>query len=138
VRLGSGKYPTSLKKISKPPPLLYLKGKLKSKSNVAIIGTRDISQYADTSVRQAVDLFVKHNYGVVSGLAMGIDTLAHKYSILYKGYTLAVMPNSLDYIYPKENYWLANSILDNGGGVLSELPIGINRGKRSFVERKVT
>jgi DNA protecting protein DprA len=127
-------YPDSLKDIYQSPPMLYVRGKLKKRTNIAVIGTRETSNFAAGTVEKFVSGLTPQN-GVVSGLALGIDTLAHKAALDKDIYTIAVLPNSLDHIYPKENYELANRILDNDGALISELSIGINRGKKSFVER---
>ena len=128
-------YPESLKSISQSPPMIYVKGELKSTKNIAIVGTRDVSEFASGTIKKFVSNLVKSEHGVVSGLALGIDTLAHRIALENNIYTIAVLPNSLDHIYPKENYELANKILEQDGTLISELAIGINRGKKSFVER---
>ncbi len=127
-------FPKSLKSIDQCPPLLFYKGELKQKENVAIIGSRNTTSHAEKTVEFFLNGLSKKN-GVVSGLALGVDTLAHKMSLDKGIYNIAVVANSLNSIYPKENYKLANRIIDNGGCIISELAIGINRGKKSFVER---
>lgn len=129
------RYPAKLKRISDPPPLLYYKGNLRRQNLVAIVGTRNPTKIADKVIPLIVEVFNKHGYGIVSGLAKGIDSIAHSSAIEQKAYTLAVMPNSLDTIYPKENYGLANLILESGGALVSELAFGISHGKKSFVQR---
>jgi DNA processing protein len=128
-------YPAKLKKLKTPPPLLYFRGTLRRKKLVAIVGTRTPTKLAYRTIPLLVEVFNKHGYGIVSGLALGIDSIAHKASIEQRAYTLAVMPNSLDTIYPKENYDLANLILKGNGAIVSELAFGISHGKRSFVQR---
>jgi DNA protecting protein DprA len=129
------KYPAKLKKIAAPPPLLYYKGTLRRKNLVAIVGTRKPTKMAAKIISLLVEIFNKHGYGIVSGLALGIDSIAHEAANDQNVYTLAVMPNSLDTIYPKENYRLANLILEKGGALASELVFGISHGKKSFVQR---
>ncbi|WP_266366649.1 DNA-processing protein DprA [Tellurirhabdus rosea] len=131
----SSQYPKSLYDIKDKPPLLFIKGKLNRRPLVAVVGTRDISQHAERITSKIVRSLTHNGVGVVSGLALGIDAIAHKNSIDQYGYTIAVMPNSLDTIYPKDNIKLANEILDGGGALISELAFNINRGKKSFVER---
>jgi DNA protecting protein DprA len=131
----SPEYPSKLKELSKAPPLLYIKGHLKNERNVAIVGSRITSQFADETVSKIVKIFLENNYGTVSGLAYGIDKMAHEHTLNNKGYTVAVLPNSLDYVYPKEHISLANEILDKGGAIVSEVPKGINLGKKGFVQR---
>lgn len=128
-------YPKQLKQIKNYPPILFIKGKLKKQENVAVIGSRETSEYAHDSVRKVVELFADQKFGIVSGLALGIDSLAHMFAIMKKAYTISVLATPLNSIYPKENYGLAADILEHGGALISELPFGINRGRKSFVER---
>jgi len=127
-------YPENLRKINQPPPMLYIKGKFLKKINIAIVGTRNASEYAQATVDE-ITKGLSNGHGVVSGLAVGIDTIAHLSAIRKSLYTIAVMPVSLDHVYPRTNYKLANDIIEYGGCLLSELAIGINRGRKSFVER---
>ncbi|GHC57647.1 DNA-processing protein DprA [Ulvibacter litoralis] len=132
----SENYPKSLKNISTFPPILYVKGKVEFPEKLsAVIGSRDVSKYAEKVTNQIVKWLEEEGFGVVSGLALGIDTFAHKHSCKNNIYNLAVLPHSLDSIYPKENYGLASEILDMGGSLVSENIFNINRGKRSFVQR---
>jgi DNA processing protein len=134
ISIYDKRYPKQLRGIYQAPPILYVKGCLKDKSNIAIVGTRDSSKYAINTIENYIKELDERN-GVVSGLAIGIDSIAHKIALDYKIYTIAVMPNSLDHVYPKENIKLANEIINNDGCLVSELPLGLNRGKKSFVER---
>jgi DNA protecting protein DprA len=129
------RYPAKLKRISSPPPLLYYKGTLRRNKLAAIVGTRKPTNMASKMIPLLVEVFNKHGYGIVSGLAFGIDSIAHQAALEQSVYTLSVMPNALDSIYPKEHYKLANQILDSGGALVSELAFGISHGKKSFVQR---
>lgn len=132
----SKKYPAKLKSISDPPPILYYRGSpLRKKRLVAIVGTRNASKIASQIISVLIEIFNRHDFGIVSGLALGIDSLAHKSAIENKAYTVAIMAGALNDIYPKENFSLANEIMDSGGTLVSELPFGISHGKRSFVMR---
>lgn len=128
-------YPICLRNISDAPPVIYYKGILRTDKLAAVIGSRKISKYAKKITNQVVDWLNDFEFGVVSGLALGIDTLAHERAVENKQYTIAVLPNSLDTIYPPTNYKLANEIIDSGGCLISEMIFGINRGKQSFVQR---
>lgn len=128
-------YPKLLKLINDAPPIIYYRGMLKEIPNVAVVGSRNISQYATKITNQVVDWLNELNFGVVSGLALGIDTIAHQRAIENNQYTIAVLPNSLDNIYPLSNFKLANQILESGGCLISEMTFGINRGNKSFVQR---
>jgi DNA processing protein len=128
-------YPENLKAIKDAPPVLYIKGELRKTKNAAVVGSRDISDFAESNTHKVSKWLHDEEFSIVSGLAEGIDTLAHQYAINNKIYTIAVLPNSLDSIYPKSNYGLAVDILNSGGCLVSETLFNINRGKRSFVQR---
>jgi DNA protecting protein DprA len=131
----SSRYPKQLLKLKDYPPILYVKGKLKKANLAAIVGSRNASKIAPELVHSMAKVFIKHKIGIISGLALGIDALAHSATVNEGGYTIAVLPTSLDNIYPLENYGIANKILQAKGALISEIPIGINRGKLSFIER---
>jgi DNA processing protein len=129
-------YPKSLSLIKDRPPLLFYKGNLPTERQIAIVGSRKTSSLAKKITENIVAWITSDlDFGVVSGLALGIDTFAHQAAIERNKYTLAVLPNSLDTIYPKEHYGLAYEILEKGGCLISELSFGINRGKKAFVQR---
>jgi DNA protecting protein DprA len=134
ITIYNTQYPEQLRSIYQAPPILYTKGSFKQKSNIAIVGTRESTTYADVTIDNYIKSLDGRN-GVVSGLALGIDSIAHKLALKHNVYTIAVMPNSLDHVYPKDNLRLANEIIQGDGCLVSELPTGINRGKKSFVER---
>lgn len=128
-------YPKNLKKIKDAPPVLYIKGLLKESKNAAVVGSRKVSDFADKNTKKVIDWLNDEGFSIISGLAEGIDTFAHTYALKNNQYTIAVLPNSLDSIYPKTNYGLACEILYSGGCLISETIFNINRGKRSFVQR---
>lgn len=115
-------YPQSLKKVCKTKPKIYAMGNLnllKNKS-IAIVGSRKNTEYGEKyAAKFAYEL---SNFGitVVSGLAIGIDTIAHKYSMENKGHTIAVLGSGLKKIYPPENKELFYNILKNDGCVISK------------------
>lgn len=137
VPFFSNEYPKKLLNlsVSDRPPILFLKGEVKQVPSVAIVGTRNTSPYGEKLAKYISGLFAENNFTIISGLAKGIDSIAHKTALEMNKNTISVLPNSLETIYPIENYKLANDILEKGGGLISELPFGINRGKRSFVQR---
>lgn len=121
-------YPRTLKKIKNPPCLLYYKGDLQSAGNpiLAVVGTRKTSAYGRQAAYQiSVDL-VKSGLGIVSGLALGIDAIAHKAAIEVGGTTIAVLGSGLDRqnFYPQANRALSEKIVSSGGAVISEYPPG--------------
>lgn len=129
-------YPKQLHYLNDKPPILYVKGELpKRRELAAVVGSREVSSHAPAITNVIVDILSQCEYGIVSGLALGIDTFAHERALDCNQYTMAVMPNSLEKVYPHENYKLAKRIEDSGGSLVSELIFGINRGKSSFVQR---
>lgn len=137
VPFDSQNYPKALRTIATPPPMIFMKGQVVNGklNHVAVVGSRKITAFAEAAINELVSSLSTMDVSIVSGLAYGIDTLAHAYALKYNLNTIAVLPNPLNHVYPKENLPLANRILDNGGTILSELPIGINLGKRGFVQR---
>jgi DNA processing protein len=132
----SKNYPAKLRAIKDAPPLLYLRGaKLRKNKLVAIVGTRDSTKVAEKVIPLLIEIFNRHDYGIVSGLALGIDSIAHKAAINQNAYTVAILAGALNDIYPKENFKLANEILESRGTLISELPFGVSHGKKSFVMR---
>jgi len=118
-------YPVLLKKIDDPPVLLFVKGELRQndKKCIAIVGTRNSSTYGKlVTERFARELALK-DFTIVSGLARGIDTIAHKTVLSVGGNTIAVLGSSVDIIYPEENLKLSQAITGQGA-VISEFPMG--------------
>lgn len=113
-------YPRDLLIIKDFPPLLFVKGNMSSINLAAIVGTREPSPLAHSKTVFIVKTFAEHSHGIISGLALGIDTLAHEAALKYNLLTSAVIPTSIDNIYPKENLALANNIIEKGGAIISE------------------
>lgn len=131
------KYPLLYKKIKKPPVFLYVKGNLsllKYQKSIAIVGTRDCSIHGEKIARNTSKYFAERDFNIVSGLALGIDTAAHKGAITVKGKTTAVVVDVKE-IFPSENKQLAEDILACNGILISENEPGafVNRGL--FVSR---
>ena len=119
------KYPTWLREIPDRPPVIYVKGTLPpGRRYVACIGTRKPSRFGELATQRITTHLVENGWSIVSGLALGVDTLAHQAALDAKGYTVAVMANGLETIYPKKSKALAYRILDAGGAWLSEQPFG--------------
>jgi DNA processing protein len=119
-------YPPQLLEIFAPPPALFYRGKLSDPTlpHIAIVGTR---QPTGTGVATAFNIardFGKLGFPVVSGLALGIDAIAHKGCVEGCGTTFAILASGPDEVYPKTNRSLAQRILETGGGILSEYPPG--------------
>jgi DNA processing protein len=118
-------YPIRLKEIYDPPPLLYLRGELKKEDDFAlsIVGSRKTSPYGRWITEKISQEIVRQGITIVSGMARGIDSVAHGGAISGGGRTLAVLGCGIDVIYPPENRNLFGQIIDHGA-VLSEFPMG--------------
>jgi DNA processing protein len=129
-------YPTNLRQIDAPPPVLFVRGELLVEDAwaVAIVGTRRATVYGrEVALRFATDL-TQAGVTIVSGLARGIDAVAHDSALKSGGRTLAVMGNGLDIIYPPEHRSLAKRIIEQGA-VLSEYTLGVQPEGRNFPAR---
>ncbi len=119
-------YPKLLKEIYNPPQILYYLGNLDALSefSLAVVGSRRYSAYG----KETVDYFTKElavsGLTIISGLALGIDSLAHKAALEASGKTVGVLACGLDQIYPVSNRQLAKNIIKSGGAILSEYPLG--------------
>ncbi|MFC1625176.1 DNA-processing protein DprA [Patescibacteria group bacterium] len=129
-------YPKNLIGLDDAPIILYVKGKLldKDEKSIAVVGTRRNTLYGETITRSFTKDLVKSGFTIVSGLARGIDTLAHKTAIEQKGRTIAVLGCGLDQVYPPENTGLSEEIVKNGA-VISEYPLGYQIKASNFVSR---
>lgn len=116
-------YPAYLQQIYDPPWVLYLKGKKSHlESNcISVVGTRTPSQYGIDAVKLLLPPLIQNNWTIVSGLAIGIDTEAHRIALREKGKTIAVLGSGFDYFYPPQNQNLASSI-GKDQLLLSEFP----------------
>ncbi|NIA18317.1 MAG: DNA-protecting protein DprA, partial [Actinobacteria bacterium] len=132
-------YPKPLKEIYGPPALIYYRGLLSEDEefNLAVVGSRKYSSYGQMAVEQIVEDLAKNNLTIVSGLALGIDALAHNATLKARGRTIAVLGSGLDKqsIYPSSNRYLADKIVDSGGAIISEFPIGSPPLKHHFPQR---
>jgi DNA processing protein len=130
------KYPTLLKKTADPPLVLFHKGELPDSLPpcLAVVGTRTPSQYGKTVTEKLVGDLVHNGIAIVSGLARGIDTVAHQSALNYGGKTIAVLGNGLDRIYPPENRKIFQSIQEKGV-LFSEFFIGTGPDAVNFPRR---
>jgi len=129
-------YPKSLKEIEQPPPVLYLRGALLPEDDwaVAVVGTRRLSAYGRQVTEQIAGALAQNGIAVVSGLARGIDGVAHQAAINAGGRTLAVLGSGVDRIYPPEHRRLAEQIIANGG-LLSDYAPGTAPDAANFPPR---
>ena len=134
VALSDPEYPGRLKEIYDPPVVLYVRGKVEllSRPGIAVVGTRHPTPYGTgMSERLSTDL-AAHGLVIISGMARGVDTAAHRGAISAKGKTIAVFGTGIDVMYPKENTRLAEHILALEGALISEFPVGTFAAPQNF------
>jgi len=137
VTFSCPEYPERLKEIYDPPPVLWLRGaaSLLSRPAIAVVGTRHPSPYGSGVAEMiARDLAVRRLL-IVSGMARGIDSCAHRGALAARMPTVAVWGTGIDVVYPKENKKLAEEILAGGGAIISELPMGTFPAPQNFPRR---
>jgi DNA processing protein len=124
VHLEDQRYPTLLKQIYDPPPVLYVKGELTKQDNlsVAIVGSRHCSLYGQEQASRLAHLLAASGFTIVSGMARGIDTACHQGALAATGRTIAVQGCGLANVFPPENAALFEMI-SQSGACLSELPL---------------
>ncbi len=130
-------YPLLLKRIYDPPLLLFVKGNgLAVKQDcLGIVGTRLVSDYGKRITKELAGALSKYGLVIVSGLARGVDTIAHKETLSVGGITLAVLGCGLDRVYPAENKKLFDEIVEKDGALLSEFPFGTKPDAGNFPQR---
>jgi len=126
-------YPKALREIHDPPLALYMQGNLESRDKhaIGIVGTRRATHYGLDCAAQFATQLVQTGFTVVSGLAEGVDTAAHKAALKAKGRTLAVLGGALDRLYPTSNKDLAREIAEHGA-VISEFSFGREPDRTTF------
>lgn len=137
IRIDEKEYPNQLKNIKNPPKQLYVKGNIDNlrEYGLAVIGSRHCSNYGRKICIEFTKNLVSYNLIIISGLAVGIDSCAHRACLEVKGKTIAVLPSGLNNIYPKNNKDLLNRIIENGGTVISEYPPDFEKTSESCRER---
>jgi DNA processing protein len=131
-------YPESLKNIDQPPFILYWRGETSLPTiRIAMIGTRKFSSYGEKVCRYIAKDLAKSGITIVSGLALGIDGIAHDEALNQGGHAVAVLGGGVDdaSIYPASNLTLAHRILNGGGAILSEYPPGTQPRSEYFPAR---
>jgi DNA processing protein len=118
-------YPDLLREIDQAPPVIYLKGALTPTDafSVAVVGTRKVSDYGQQVTRDTCTYLAARGLTIVSGLARGVDALAHQHALKAGGRTIAVWGSGVDVIYPPEHRKLASAIVENGA-LISDYPLG--------------
>jgi DNA processing protein len=109
-------YPDKLMNIDQPPPVIYIRGSIKAEDRwaVAIVGTRRVTSYGRQVTEQISTYLARNGLTVVSGLARGVDGVAHQTTLANNGRTIAVLGSGIDQIYPPEHRQLAEKIIENG------------------------
>ncbi len=130
-------YPRRLLNCYDPPTLLYFKGSadLNQSRIVSIIGTRNNTNYGKHITEKLVQGLSEHNILVVSGLAFGIDAIAHKAAIKYNCATVGVLAHGLDQVYPGQHLGLAKEMIKSGGGLLTEFRSKTDPDRHNFPTR---
>ena len=138
IRPQEADFTKVLASIALMPKMLYYGGKLPEKhvSSVAIVGARRHTEYGEEVAYRAAYELAKRGVVIISGLALGIDSIAHRAALDAGGRTIAVLGTPIDQIYPVRHTDLARRIIDSGGAVISEYPPGMSLDyKRSFLAR---
>jgi DNA processing protein len=119
-------YPKLLREIYDPPIMLWIKGdrSILDTAAVSVVGTRKAGNYGRKMAAKFSKALVKHGLTIISGLAYGIDGVAHKATVEAGGRTVAVLGSGIDWIYPSDHKGLASKIVETGGAVISEFPLG--------------
>jgi DNA processing protein len=139
VAASSDKYPERLREIYDPPLCLYVRGKadvlpeLENRS-LAVVGSRRMTRYGQEMAERLTIAAARAGWIIVSGLALGVDTIAHSSTLRAEGTTVAVLGSGLGRIYPEQNVNLARAISQNGA-VISELPMNTTPDRRWFPMR---
>ena len=125
INFKDNDFPENLKNMKKDKPLLlWYKGNLNVGKSIAVVGSRNMIPETAKIVNEFVEKACEQDYNIISGLAIGVDTEAHKAALKNNSKTVAILPSSLDNIVPSQNKELANEILDKDGLLLSEYPLG--------------
>jgi len=137
LTFGCEAYPERLKEIYDPPPVLWVRGRkeLLVQSSIAVVGTRHPTPYGTGMAESLSRDLAARGLLIVSGMARGIDTHAHKGALAAGKPTVAVWGTGADVIYPKENKKLAEDIVAGGGTIVSELPLGTFPAPQNFPRR---
>ena len=137
LNIENNLYPETLRKIKNPPKKLYVCGnKMVLNSNcISVVGSRTNTKYGEKWCKKFVKEFINYGVTIVSGMALGIDKIAHESAINNGGTTIAVMPSGFNNIYPKENLKLYEQIILSGGCVITEYNPTEKASSKKFLER---
>lgn len=137
VTFACPEYPERLKEIYDPPPVLWVRGdvRLLKRPAIAVVGTRHPSPYGTGMAEMLARDLAARRLLIVSGMARGIDSYAHKGALAARMPTVAVWGTGIDVVYPKENKKLAEEIIATGGAIVSEVPMGTFPAPQNFPRR---
>ncbi|MFA6193982.1 MAG: DNA-processing protein DprA [Parcubacteria group bacterium] len=139
LTIGGDAYPVQLKEIASAPPVLYARGNkvILSNKSIAIVGSRKFTEYGRRVTENLTRDLVRAGLTIVSGLALGIDGIAHRSALDAGGFTAAVLGTGIDdaTIYPREHFNLARQIIENGGALITEQPPKTPSLKQNFPAR---
>jgi DNA processing protein len=138
ITYNSNAFPEVLKNIPNPPKELYVVGNLEpllDKKRLSVVGTRKVTPYGKQTTNQLVSEVATRGVVIISGLAFGVDALAHQAALDVGGYTIAVLPSHVTEVYPRSHVQLAKRILDQGGALVSEYPKGMPPIQANFIAR---
>jgi DNA processing protein len=137
VSFSCAEYPEQLREIYDPPPVLWVRGnvKLLSRPSIAVVGTRHPTPYGTGVAEMLARDLAARGLLIISGMARGIDSCAHRGALAARMPTLAVWGTGIDVVYPKENKKLAEEILALGGSIVSEVPMGTFPAPQNFPRR---
>ena len=137
IKIEDEDYPKKFLQLKKPPKTIWVEGdiSLLEKPALAIVGSRKNTPYGEKIAKLFATQIAKQGIVIVSGLALGIDTIAHTYSKSSVGKTVAVVGSGLNKIYPEENIELAKEIIDGGGCLISEYEPDEKVNMRNFPKR---
>ncbi len=137
LKFNDNEFPNSLKNITNPPSQLWVEGNINilGKNAISIVGSRSCTKYGERWCEKFVKGLLEYDLVIVSGMAIGIDSIAHNTALKYGGKTIAVLPTGFENIYPKENIKLYEKIKQNGGAIVSEYPPYEKQNKNRFLER---
>jgi DNA processing protein len=134
---GDAQYPKRLLEIYDPPLALYLKGDVEviDKPGISVVGTRHPTPYGVSMAERLTCDLAARGLIIFSGMARGVDTAAHRGALNAHGRTVAIWGTGIDEVYPKENRKIADQILDSGGAVITEFPLGTFPAPQNFPVR---
>lgn len=130
-------FPEGLKQIKDAPKQIYVQGNLEILNNkgIAVVGSRKCTTYGVKICQKFVEELIKYKINIVSGMAVGIDSIAHKTAIKFGANTIAVLPCGFNKIYPKQNKELMNDILKTGGAIITEYSQNTEATSDKFLRR---